>query len=579
MRAPLPRRILATTDTIYFFAATADESSDRTRRAMAYAVGSRTWMELRIATPDGAAKPSTDPRGVRLADSSTFVMRGGVLRYETPDGRSIALKHEGLVDHTVSALAYTAEALWIGTDRTDGSAYGGLLRFRPADSSWARFVSGASPLPGNDILALQATNEVLAIATDSGMAVLEPRTGAWQVRYFQQVARNDSVVWIASVSRPTEDPMLVAARRLGTLLGDTRLSALHDACLLGNRDPLLLIARMPESEVKMRGVLDIAAAALSDPAFLPFLERAIDSDDSAQRLLASEALVRSSDPRARALLNRLMATGSIDRALYAVGRLALSRRDSAATRWLAAKLADPAVRSDTVRRALGGAMPMSRLDTLVETVIALGEPSFAPALWALLDGPTSHRVIPALMDLGTLPQQKELIGVVAARPKLWAAYFAQFVPDDSGSTPRGGPFGEDRDLRRTLVTLARLALMRPDSALEASGLSEASARRTTRTNAVGVLVEWGGSPVIPFLIEQLGRPNIDALALVEGIVRVAGVDGGPVFKSADATPEQRRATQMYWNRWWAANSGSFAAPTRDGGTRAVRAWRTRAGVE
>jgi hypothetical protein len=268
----------------------------------------------------------------------------------------------------------------------------------------------------------------------------------------------------------------------------------------------------------------------------------------------------------------------VERALGVVGPLAM-RHDTLALRWLHAKLADPRVRSDTVQRSLD-TRSMSRLDTLIATIVHVGDESFVTQLLTLIDISPARRVLLGVMQLGPVAYQRQLATLVGPRTRLWSPYLELFVAHDSGDAAApGAPFGEDREIRRALVTFARLAVTRPDSALAAEGITTDTARVSLRTNAIAVLAEWGGAPALPFLIEQLDRPQLDAMALVQSIVRLAGVDGGPVFKRSDATPEQRRAAKTYWMRWWGTKKDTFTPVTRVASESALSAWRQRAGVK
>ena len=600
--AAAPRRITASHDTVFFFPASPDESADRTRRVLGYTAATRSWFETRLRAeraeaarvplPDAAAAyassvtvSTTDGEGTwfglgatkgRGADSRS-ARAGGVL-YVHANGYLQPMLRDQFAEHDVSALALVGDALWVGTSRAAVNEHGtaGLFRFKRSDSTWTQFTSRSAPLPGNDIAELQAFGEQIAIATDSGVAVLDPRTGLWESRFFDQIVRNDSLVWVASIARPKLDSVLLATRRLSSLLGDTRLSPLTAAAQTVNRDSLLGLVRVDGGSV-----LDVrrrATTAVADVAFLPFLRRAFGSDDLTQRQLAGDALIRIKDPRAREAMHAIMDTAALDRALGIVGPLA-ARHDTLALRWLHAKLADPKVRADTVPRAIGGTVPQSRLDTLIATIMRVGDESFVTQLLTLIDVPPSRRVLLGVMELGPVAYQRQLATLVGPRVRLWAPYFELFVAQDSGDAAApGAPFGEDREIRRELVTFARLALTRNDSTLAAEGLATDSARAALRTNAIAVLAEWGGSPALPFLIDQMDRPQLDALALVQAVVRLAGTDGGPVFKRSDATPEQRLAVKRYWTRWWETSKAAFTPATRVASESALSAWRQRAGV-
>ena len=600
--APAPRYIMTSHDTVLFFPATADESSDRTRRALGYTASTRTWFETRVHAerPDASRAPL--PEGAAAYGSSVTVSasdgegswfglattrgrgtdtraasRGGVL-FVGDGGRVHPMFREQLDEHDVSALALVGDALWVGTSRAAIGEHGttGLLRFKRSDSTWTQFMSRNSPLPGNDIAELKALGEQVAIVTDSGAAVLDPRTGLWEARYFDQIVRNDSLVWVASIARPRLDSVLLASRRLSALLGDTRLSALTAAAQTVNADSLLGLVRTDDgtaSDVRRR-----ATTALSDVAFLPFLRRAAAGDDLAQRQLATNALIRIRDPKARDVIHAIMDSAAVDRALALVGPLA-AQHDTLALRWLHAKLADPRVRADTVPRPIGNGVSMSRLDTLIATIVHVGDESFVTQLLTLIDIPSSRRVLLGVMQLGPIAYQRQLSTLVGPRVKLWGPYLELFVARDSGDAAApGAPFGEDREIRRALVTFARVALTRNDSSLAADGVATDSARASLRSNAISVLAEWGGAPALPFLIEQMDRPQLDALVLVQAVVGLAGADGGPVFKRGDATPEQRLAAKRYWTRWWETNKAAFAPATRVAAEHALNAWRQRAGV-
>lgn len=517
--------------------------------------------------------------------------KGGILRYTVSSGTVTPLLHVALEDHVVTGLAVSGGMLWVATDRydyttADARATTGLLGYRLSDHQWTQFTSGYSPLPGNSIRALAASGDHLAILTDSGAAVLRTPDARWSVRHFAESVRNDSLVWLASAERQAPDSVLRAARRLAAWLGETDLSAFVAAARHARLQPLVSVLAAREdpgahdvtgAPLPFNGVLEPASHALADPAFLPFLLRALVRSDGETRTLASEALLRDPDPHVQAVVRAILDTGSFDIGIHMAGRLA-ARGDASAARWLVARAADPAIRADSARR-FEGESRMSRLDTLVETIVVLGDSTVSHVLLGLLDSHAAARAMRGVVLAGAFTDQRRLADSIVRRPRLWAIYLDQFIPAYSGAeSPPALPLVNDAHVRSIAVRIARMLAAARDGALRQAGVSDAEQRRRGRISAAEVLVRFGQAPAVPYLIQLLDRPDLDARLAAESLVRLTGVATGPGVREAYPGVKERQLLQSFWAGWWKHYGERFRNVTIEEGNGALAEWRRLAGV-
>jgi hypothetical protein len=517
--------------------------------------------------------------------------KGALLQYDAASAMVTPILDERLEEHVVTSIVRDGDWLWIGTDRRDyltprARAESGLLAYRPSDRQWRQFLSGYSPLPGNAIGSMTAVGDLLAILTDSGAAVLRTTDESWSVHHFSETIRNDSLVWVASTLRPSPDSVLWAARRLARYLREPRLTLVLHGARLAKREPLLaLLATRDDpgardasgAPLPFVGVLDPAADALADPAFLPLLLELLPRRDGEARLLISEALLRDPDPRARAAVRAVLDTGSLASGLHLAGRLAM-RGDADARTWLLTRLADPKVRADTVPR-FEGEQRMATLDTLVETFVALGDSTMSHAMLDLLDSPAGVRAMRGIIVAGSFTDQRTLGDSVMPRPRLWGSYLEQFVPAYTGAdAPPALPFISDAQVRATAVRIARLLARAPDSTLASAGAGDRLQRDESRRSACDVLVRFGGAPAVPFLVDLFGRPDLDTRLLAESLVRLTGVATAPGVRESNPDATERQRQQEFWRHWWSQYGARYRRLSEEESRRAVDAWRRLAGM-
>jgi hypothetical protein len=514
---------------------------------------------------------------------------GGVVHVELLSGRVTPLLHPALRSHFVSSLAVAGGDLWIGTDHYDverSEPTVGLLRFRSADSSWTRFGSDWTPLPGSEIQRLLSIRDSLFIATDSGFAVLDTRNMQWSARYLAMDLAGDRRVIALHPSRLPVDSVLLAAVRLADHLGEPELSRFvstarrADAAALG---AFLQADQQPASfdyrheYPPIGGNLDEAVRALSDSQFVPFLRRAFDRGrPSDARLLASNALTSIHSPVARRVADDILARGDVTSGVQIAATRAQSG-DAGAVAWLRARLADPAVRRDTVVRGDREYALFTALDTVVSSLRAARDSASVPRMLDLLGSHASYQVLKTAFDIGTNAHLLTLASRIRRYPGLWDDYLhdLQWVRLDDVSNAPDGPPGERAaelpGVRASAWWISREILVRTDSALLRLGVDRNDVHQL-RGYALETARWWGNASAVPVLIALFGREELNANTISLALVTLTANSAAPKLPEPSATAEQLSAARRYWTGWWSANARRFRPPDHESRTRAAQRW-------
>jgi hypothetical protein len=125
--------------------------------------------------------------------------------------RAFELITNGFLDNSrVTGMVSTPPWLWLGTDSpSEYFRHGesGLLRLDVRTRAWRHYTNANSPLPDPLIRALASDGRIVAVATETGLAVGELRSGAsstrtqdeaiaaWHVGYFNPGFAGDSLVF------------------------------------------------------------------------------------------------------------------------------------------------------------------------------------------------------------------------------------------------------------------------------------------------------------------------------------------------------------------------------------------------
>jgi hypothetical protein len=217
---------------------------------------------------------------------------GGIYRIDRRSGAWSYIVDTTLSWHAVTGLAQTRDWLWVGTEQpAEYGAFGraGLLRLDLRTGQWRGFRADNSPLPDALIVRLAGDEDLIAIATERGLAVAELRASPapreierWSVQHLVPTFSGDSLVYRLasaqdSLSEDAEAPYIFVqtyAKR-----GQER-SVFEQI----RKVPLAVIKNAND------GVFE-GGRGLADPTFGPILVAMLSSRSEAQRL-AAEAIRR-----------------------------------------------------------------------------------------------------------------------------------------------------------------------------------------------------------------------------------------------------------------------------------------------
>ena len=490
---------------------------------------------------------------------------GGIYRLDRRTGAWELITDSTLAERTVAGLAPVGEWLWVGTQNpAEYGAYGdvGLLRFNTRTRSWKSYTDSTSPLPDALVRTMASQGNLLAVATERGLAVIELGAGTpgsgdeaiarWNTRYFVPGFAGDSLVFTlgdsaqAPLSRAQQAPFLflqlyspVGQERLmyeavkrvplasleqaawdapesaGNLLADTSLVPLFMTMLSGNRDGQILAATAI-------GRLGSAAPETAVDA----LRRAFLAMDT-----VSEPAVRS---RARTF------TGI---ALVRLG-------DSTSTRW-ARNALDQLVRT----RNTGSGGPAVRPDWVIAA---------AAEIVAYSRDPASLSLLMSVMPLASSISRPAILNAFATydTPQAWGAAisFAR-----SNQLPKADLLHRfTPGALRDPVVAARVRDMIRETVSAPQELDRMSAMAAIRRLR---LMEFA-----PALVSQLSDTSATPYAAdgaVQTLISLTGQVNAPTY-SRHVTAE----TVEWWRRWLVANPNAVAVP-EDQGQKALMEWTRR----
>jgi hypothetical protein len=255
---------------------------------------------------------------------------GGLLRFDRARRTVETITHPGLADATVTGLGVSAGAVWVGTAHpAEFGLWGstGILRRDLRTGRWTRLDSATTPLPDNLVQALAVGGDVVCAATRDGLAIFDPTTGRWAVRFFRRAIVEDSIVYALAAARPSDEP------------GDEALFVAMEALGVRRRGAFAAAMRATGTQ-RLRTLLTGQSTledALTDQRLVPFLVEALSSQRSAG--VAAGALARIGHrPAVRAIRAALERTTSVDAGIPLAAALA-RLGDAAGVSWLVRSVA------------------------------------------------------------------------------------------------------------------------------------------------------------------------------------------------------------------------------------------------
>ena len=544
-----------------------------------WAVASRDlWFSsaFAVARPRVAAYVT---RWARTGDALWFSTYGGgeelcaLLRFDLATRRfdvAVDTLFESLL---ARAMAATSGAVWLaGTRYGSQEPEGGLYRWDGARHVATRLTAATSPLPGDTVLALAAAGDTLWVATTEGLALLDARTGRWDVRWFRATAGIDTVavsgmgytneegnrefaedtVGVVGVSfeLAAERPTGEAGRRLAYALDD-ELRSRSDRTFTPDSFFALLkrvpVAHFDSAATGRRPI----ARALAHPEIVRRLV-ALDSANEDAYGLNSDDIAAIGLLGDRAYLPTLQAISAQD---YGdedfVAQLALAL----------ARLGDssrvPALR-ERVGRGRLGFNDLRYAEALHET----GDVSVLPALLAYADSTHYNSAFAAVRLFASRDQWRAIVARFVNDPRMRDDFLDWTALYDRADTLA------DPVVRRALARGARQALATP-----APRDSSGRANHEAHYRAAAVAVALRDSSLVPALFPLLGSDATDWEIATRALIELTGVDTMPA--PPRPTADQRKAARAFWERWWSESGGRRDLVTPADGLEALHRWRLR----
>lgn len=471
------------------------------------------------------------------------------------------------------AMAATPRAVWLaGTRYGSREPEGGLYEWDAARHVAARFTTANSPLPSDTVLALAAAGDTLWVSTTEGLALLDTRTGKWNVRWFRATARIDTVA-VSGMGYTNEDGNREFAEdTVGVVEVSFELAPERSPNEGGHRLAYALVDELrprsdrtftPDSFFVLLGRVpaahfDSAAAgrhrlahALAHPEIVRRLV-ALDSANEDAYGLDADAIAAIGLLGDRAYLPTLQAfpeSNYGDQDFEAGLALALARLGD--TSRVAALRAQ-------VGRGNLGFNDLRYAEALRET----GDVAVLPALLAFADSTHYNSAFAAVRLFASRDQWRALVGRFVSDPRMrddfldWTAFY------DRADTIT------DPVVRAALARGARLALATP-APRDSSGGTEHSAHY----RAAMIAIDLRDPSLVPAFFPLLASDATDWEIATRALIMLTGVDTLPV--PPRPTTAERETARVFWAKWWNERGGHPEIPTLAEGEDALRRWRLR----
>jgi HEAT repeat protein len=493
---------------------------------------STLWLGLRGGFPEGGGE------------------FGGLFRVDRRSGTVDWINDPSVVTRDITGIADAGRWLIIGavTVGEYGRVGGpGLLRYDKTNGRW--HVYGDSvPLPDKLIRTLRGDGQLIAVATEMGLAVVDLARdnspggdnllARWSSTWFVPAFVGDSMTY--RVGQRDQTPRTPEAEA-------PWIFAQRYAAVGHERPFYAAIAALPHRQM-MKAVSgygeDSRAAALADTSLLPLLTKMLGRPES-QRIAAlafARLGTRSPAANADALRRDFLAGGrdrtALARALRAVG-------DSTPIRW-ARSILDSAVRAG-FNGGYGDEIPDAA------TILAEARDRVGMGLVIAIAGDGLPQMSPFMS--GTLAMFDD--------PAAWGALFtyaktgklkAQDVVRALRSSALNDPIVHER---------AR-AFVRENLGVD-----------SVRGSALEAMRNLGMIEFAPLIIDRLSKLRAIGFATgadeAETLVWLSGRSDAPIW--ADSLPPAE--VHDWWQRWWTSTKGKATAVSWYEGRRAMQKWATR----
>ncbi len=457
---------------------------------------------------------------------------GGLLRYDRARRTVETVTHPGLANATVTGLAIYGGELWIGTAHPGEFGFWGstgILRRDLRNGRWTTLDSATTPLPDNLVRTLAVAGDVVGVATRDGLAVFDPKTRRWAVRYFRRTIVTDSIVYALAVARPADEA------------GDEALFVLMESLGVRRREAFAAAVRTAGTE-RLRTLLTgeiTSEDALADRTLVPFLVEALQSPRASG--LAAGALARIGDRSAAPAIRTALVRATSAEAAAPLAAALARLRDSTGLAWLH-------------RNLVAGAPSYVQRDVIV-TLASIRDPSSVSPLLS----------VAARRGTGS---ELRLAAVDALRayesPSVWRRMVESAAPEP--------------ELRPLVIEAADSVAVRDSTVARTLGdwafeLLGAGRTRDRLDGAIRLVARLRPHDAVPALVRAVVDSMSGGTAAHE-LVRLTGAIDAPTIDPWRGE-RGRRAAQEFWQTWWTANRATYRVVPHDVGERAYRAWLTR----
>lgn len=471
------------------------------------------------------------------------------------------------------AMAATSGAVWLaGTRYGSRAPEGGLYEWDAARHVASRFTAANSPLPSDMVLALAAAGDTLWMSTTEGLALLDTRTGKWNVRWFRATARIDTVA-VSGMGYTNEDGNREFAEdTVGVVDVSFELAAERSPSEAGHRLAYALVDELrPRSDRTFTPdsffvLLDRVPATHFDSAAAgPHpLAHALAHPEIVRRLVARDSANEDAygiDSYGIAAIG-LLGDRAYLPTLQAFPEQNYGDQDFEAALALAlARLGDTS-RVGALRARVGrgnlGFNDLRYAEALHET----GDVAVLPALLAHVDSTHYNSAFAAVRLFASRDQWRAIVGRFVSDPRMrddfldWTAFY------DRADTIT------DPVVRAALARGARLALATP-APRDSTGRTEHMAHY----RAAMVAIALRDPALVPAFFPLLASDATDWEIATRALIMLTGVDTLPV--PPRPTTAERETARVFWTKWWNEHGGRSRIPTLTEGEDALRRWRLR----
>ena len=511
----------------------------------------------------------TDDEDRRSGAVVQFNLRTRTTRYLLPS----EFKYCG-AEHIAAASGH----LWIATPDA-------VLRYRIIPDTGVRPVAVDSTFPRGRITGFGAANDVIAVATDSGLAVADASTGAWRVLWLHEDEVADTTTrWLASDKQapfPEADTVgagsYVARRGVRLAMDALRLPAarrpaFRAAAQRASPGPFIELAlgyqarRFDERlDVSyLSGADQFVPPSVADSLLLPFLSDALAqplSDDDwadAHWRIALEGMMSTPGTAGRRVARAILDTTTDARRGVLIATYLMEAGEASGRRWLLQKLAD----HDFVLADIQGGWRSG----LLAVARQAEDTSFSRPLLDLFHDRRLTRYLAGVVWTRAIHDRSIWVDIVQAAVKdssLGTMVMKQAAADS------GLRF--DPRLRPIIEGLARRMIHLPTDSVARAAFGLDARWDVDVASSAADVVKWYRDPAtVPDLVRLTQTGTFWDVAAASGaLVYLTGRSDAPHMFFGDERDLPARVGR-FWARWWASTPRPFVPVSESVGAAALK---------